>query len=90
VETYLVLSWLAVEELEYSGAEVARYLGDTTSCATRAVSSGRAPERENYFVTVHGVLEAHPPVNIVHFASKSVGAGEKTRIGHKRAGGKGK
>ncbi len=34
--------------------------------------------------------EAHPPVNIVHFASKSVGAGEKTRIGHKRAGGKGK
>lgn len=31
--------------------------------------------------------EAHPPVNIAHFASKSVGAGEKTRIGHKRAGG---
>ena len=31
--------------------------------------------------------EAHPPVNIAHFASKSVGAGKKTRIGHKRAGG---
>jgi len=34
--------------------------------------------------------EAHPRVNISHFPSKSVGAGEKTRIGHKRAGGKGK
>jgi len=34
--------------------------------------------------------EAHPRVNIAHFASKGVGAGEKTRIGHKRAGGEGK
>jgi len=34
--------------------------------------------------------EAHPRVNIAHFPSKGVGAGEKTRIGHKRAGGKGK
>jgi len=29
-------------------------------------------------------------ISMAHFASKSVGAGEKTRIGHKRAGGEGK
>ena len=49
VETRRVFSWMAVEGLGYSGAEVARYLGVTTSCVTRAVSSGREPERENYF-----------------------------------------
>jgi hypothetical protein len=48
VETRRVFSWLAVKELGYSGAEVARYLGVTTSCVTRAASSGEEPERKNY------------------------------------------
>jgi len=42
------LSWLAVRELGYSGAEVARYLGVTNSCITRAASMGEAPEKERY------------------------------------------
>jgi len=48
VETRRVFSWLAVKELGYSGAEVARYLGVTTSCVTRAASSGEEPERKGY------------------------------------------
>jgi len=36
-----VMSWAAVRELGYSGAEVARYLGVTNSCVTRFVASGR-------------------------------------------------
>jgi len=38
------LSWIAVRELGYSGAEVARFLGVTTSCITRSISSGRKPD----------------------------------------------
>ena len=41
VEARRMLSLLAVKKFGYSGAEVARYLGVTTSCVTRAVSSGR-------------------------------------------------
>lgn len=48
VEARRVLSWLAVRELGYSGAEVARYLGVTNSCITRAASMGEAPEKEKY------------------------------------------
>ena len=48
VEARRVFSWLAVKELGYSGAEVARYLGVTTSCVTRAASSGEEPERKGY------------------------------------------
>ena len=48
VEARRILSWLAVKELGYSGAEVARYLGVTTSCVTRAISSGKGPERKDY------------------------------------------
>jgi len=48
VEARRILSFLAVTELGYSGAEVARYLGVTTSCITRAVSSGKGPAREDY------------------------------------------
>jgi REP element-mobilizing transposase RayT len=36
------LSWVAVRELGYSGAEVARFLGVTNSCVTRSVASARA------------------------------------------------
>ena len=39
-----VVSWAAVCELGYSGAEVARYLGVTNSCITRFVSSGKKPD----------------------------------------------
>jgi hypothetical protein len=43
-----VLSWLAIKELGYPGAEVPRYLAVTNSCITRAVYMGEAPEREKY------------------------------------------
>ncbi len=48
VDARRVLSSLAVKELGYSGAEVARYLGVTTSCVTRVVSSGTGPEVKKY------------------------------------------
>ncbi len=35
-----IVSWIAVNELGYSGAEVARHLGVTNSCITRFLSSG--------------------------------------------------
>ena len=38
------ISWIAVRELGYSGADVARYLGVTNSCVTRFVASGQAPD----------------------------------------------
>jgi putative transposase len=48
VEARRVLSWLSVKELGYSGAEVARYLGVTNSCVTRAALTGEVPDRETY------------------------------------------
>jgi hypothetical protein len=39
---------LSVKELGYSGAEVARYLGVTNSCVTRAALTGEVPDRETY------------------------------------------
>lgn len=48
VEARRVFCWLSVKELGYSGAEVARYLGVTTSCVTRAASSGEKPESKDY------------------------------------------
>jgi REP element-mobilizing transposase RayT len=48
IEARQAFSWLAVRELGYSGAEVSRYLGVTTSCITRAVSSGKEPDRKRY------------------------------------------
>jgi chromosomal replication initiation ATPase DnaA len=41
-----IVSWLAVHELGYSGAEVARHLGVTNSCVTRFLSSEEKPEIE--------------------------------------------
>ncbi|MFO7706790.1 MAG: transposase [Desulfobacterales bacterium] len=38
------LSWVAVRELGYSGADVARFLGVTNSCVTRSVASATADE----------------------------------------------
>lgn len=43
-----VFSCLAVKDFGYSGAEVARYLGVTTSCVTRIISQGHSSEREKY------------------------------------------
>jgi hypothetical protein len=37
------LSWIAVRELGYSGADVARFLGVTNSCITRSVAAGKKP-----------------------------------------------
>jgi chromosomal replication initiation ATPase DnaA len=42
-----VVSWIAVRELGYSGAEVARYLGVTTSCINRLISSGKKLDIED-------------------------------------------
>jgi len=44
------VSWIAVHELGYSGADVARHLGVTNSCVTRFLSSGKKPE-------IEGVIE---------------------------------
>jgi hypothetical protein len=41
------ISWIAVRELGYSGADVARYLGVTNSCVTRFVASGQKPDVDN-------------------------------------------
>jgi hypothetical protein len=38
------VSWIAVRELGYSGADVARFLGVTNSCVTRSVASGKRPD----------------------------------------------
>jgi len=43
VEARGSLSWIAVRELGYSGADVARFLGVTNSCVTRFVASGKRP-----------------------------------------------
>ena len=47
VQARAVLSWIAVRELGYSGAEVARYLGVTNSCVTRIVASDSKPPVED-------------------------------------------
>jgi putative transposase len=44
VTARLAASWIAVRELGYSGAEVARHLGVTNSCITRSVASARMPD----------------------------------------------
>ena len=44
VEARGSISWIAVRELGYSGADVARYLGVTNSCVTRFVASGEKPD----------------------------------------------
>ena len=49
VEARRVLSWIAVRELGYSGAEVARYLGVTNLCVTRYIAIGIPPLRKKYF-----------------------------------------
>ena len=38
------ISWIAVRELGYSGADVARYLDVTNSCVTRFIAFGKKPD----------------------------------------------
>jgi putative transposase len=44
VKARQVLFWFGVRELGYSGAEVARYLGVSTSCVNRFISLGKKPD----------------------------------------------
>ena len=55
------LAWVAVKELGYSGADVARYLGVSTSCITRSVATGRPPD-------VGGLIERIGAPAPPHFA----------------------
>jgi len=48
MEARRVFSLPAVKELGYSGAAVARYLGVTSSCVTRAASGKEIPQKERY------------------------------------------
>ena len=48
METRGIVSWIAVSELGYSGAVVARYLEVTNSCVTKLVSSGEKPDMRDY------------------------------------------
>ena len=43
VEARGAISWIAVRELGYSGADVARYLGVSNSCVTPFVAFGKKP-----------------------------------------------
>jgi REP element-mobilizing transposase RayT len=54
------LAWVAVRELGYSGADVARYLGVTTSCITRSVATGHRPDVGALLERISG-LSAPPP-----------------------------
>jgi REP element-mobilizing transposase RayT len=44
VRARCAIAWIAVREMGYSGADVARYLGVTSSCVTRAAASQMKPE----------------------------------------------
>lgn len=44
IKSRRIVSWIAVHELGYSGAEVARNLGVTNSCITRFIASGEKPD----------------------------------------------
>ncbi len=51
VEAQGAVSWIAVRELGYSGADVARYLGVTNSCVTRFIASGKKPDVDDLILT---------------------------------------
>ena len=46
VKARQVLFWFGVRELGYSGAEVARYLGASSSCVNRLISIGKNPNAD--------------------------------------------
>jgi REP element-mobilizing transposase RayT len=53
------LAWVAVRELGYSGADVARYLGVSTSCITRSVATGHAPDVGGLIERISGAKAPH-------------------------------
>ena len=44
LEARQVVSWIGVRKLGYSGADIARFLGVTTSCITRFLSKREQPD----------------------------------------------
>jgi putative transposase len=44
VRARFAVAWIAVREIGYSGAEVARHLGVSNSCITRSVATGNRPD----------------------------------------------
>jgi REP element-mobilizing transposase RayT len=66
VKARRVLSSLAVRELGYSGAEVARYLGVTNSCITRYLLIGKSPPKNIYLRLIMHVLHERPPFQIAN------------------------
>ena len=44
VRARYAVAWIAIREIGYSGADVARFLGVTNSCVTRAVASQTQPD----------------------------------------------
>ena len=48
VEAQRIVTWIAIRELGYCEAPVARYLGVTTSCIYRSVLSGKRPKVAEY------------------------------------------
>jgi REP element-mobilizing transposase RayT len=46
VKARQVLFWFGVRELGYSGAELARHFGVSTSCVNRFISSGKKPDTD--------------------------------------------
>ena len=44
VEAQRIVAWIALRELGYCEADMARYLGVTTSCIYRSVSPGKRPK----------------------------------------------
>jgi REP element-mobilizing transposase RayT len=47
------VAWIAVKEIGYSGAEVARHLGVSNSCITRSLTSGRRPDVDPLLERLH-------------------------------------
>ena len=61
-----VLFWFGVRELGYSGAEVARYLGVSTSCVNRFISSGKKPDSD-FNIHSQRNLCTNPPYLLPNF-----------------------
>ena len=60
------ISWIAVRELGYAGADVARYLGVTNYCVTRFVATGQKPDVVASFANFAAILQRllRPPDEI--------------------------
>jgi REP element-mobilizing transposase RayT len=61
VTARIAVAWVAVRELGYSGADVARHLGVSTSCITRSVASAYPPDVGDLMTRIYG----DSPVNFL-------------------------